>query len=37
VRAEAVTRTSRLALSQLTGRVLHVGLDLRGITTPERM
>jgi arginyl-tRNA synthetase len=30
-------RASRLALSDLTARVLHTGLDLLGIVTPERM
>ncbi len=37
LRADPDTRASRLALCQLTGQVLHVGLDLLGITTPERM
>jgi arginyl-tRNA synthetase len=37
LRAEADTRTSRLALCELTGRVLHVGLGLLGIIPPDRM
>jgi arginyl-tRNA synthetase len=38
LRAEAaITRESRLALSDLTGRVLAAGLDLLGIEAPSRM
>jgi arginyl-tRNA synthetase len=34
---EPALRASRLALCDLTARVLHTGLDLLGIVTPERM
>jgi arginyl-tRNA synthetase len=37
LRAEEPTRSSRLALCDLTRRTLAVGLDLLGITAPERM
>src|SRR3989440_7664600 len=37
LRAEDGIRESRLALCDLTGRVLRQGLDLLGITAPERM
>jgi arginyl-tRNA synthetase len=37
LRAEPEVRASRLALSDLTARVLRQGLGLLGITTPERM
>jgi arginyl-tRNA synthetase len=35
--AEEPLRSNRLALCQLTARTLHHGLDLLGITAPERM
>jgi arginyl-tRNA synthetase len=34
---DEATRTSRLALADLTARVLREGLGLLGIDTPERM
>lgn len=37
LKAEASVKQSRLALAQLTGRVLKCGLDLLGIQVPERM
>jgi len=37
LRAEEPARSSRLALSELTGRVLQKGLQLLGIKVPERM
>jgi arginyl-tRNA synthetase len=37
LRAESETRTSRLALCQVTKQVLATGLDLLGITALERM
>jgi arginyl-tRNA synthetase len=37
LKAEGDQRTSRLALCELTARVLHRGLDLLGIETAERM
>lgn len=37
LRADGGTRASRLALCDLTARVLAQGLDLLGISTPERM
>ncbi|MDQ2866797.1 MAG: arginine--tRNA ligase [Verrucomicrobiota bacterium] len=37
LKAEEPTRSSRLALSELTGRVLQCGLQLLGIKVPERM
>jgi arginyl-tRNA synthetase len=37
LKAEGDTRRSRLALSELTGKVLARGLDLLGIEAPERM
>ncbi len=37
LKAEGDTRRSRLALSELTGKVLAQGLDLLGIEAPERM
>jgi arginyl-tRNA synthetase len=37
LRAEPEVRHSRLTLCDLTGRVLRQGLDLLGITAPERM
>ena len=37
LRAEADTRTSRLALCDLTARTLAHGLDLLGIAAPDRM
>jgi len=37
LRSEGGVRESRLALCDLTGRVLRQGLDLLGITAPERM
>jgi arginyl-tRNA synthetase len=37
LRAEGDTRRSRLALSEVTGRVLAQGLDLLGIEAPDRM
>jgi arginyl-tRNA synthetase len=37
LRSDEPVRSSRLALSELTGRVLQRGLDLLGIKVPERM
>jgi len=37
LKAEEPARSSRLALSDLTGRVLQKGLELLGIKVPERM
>ena len=37
LKADEPTRTSRLALSELTGRTLRRGLDLLGIQVPEKM
>jgi arginyl-tRNA synthetase len=37
LKSEEPTRTSRLALCELTARVLRSGLDLLGIDVPERM
>ena len=37
LKAEEPARSSRLALSELTGRVLQKGLQLLGIKVPERM
>jgi arginyl-tRNA synthetase len=37
LKSEEPTRSSRLALCDLTGRVLHRGLDLLGIKVPEKM
>ncbi len=37
LKAEEPIRSSRLALSELTGRVLQKGLDLLGIKVPEKM
>src|SRR6266404_5336301 len=37
LKAEEPSRSSRLALSNLTGRVLQRGLDLLGIKVPEKM
>jgi arginyl-tRNA synthetase len=37
LKSEEPIRGSRLALCELTGRVLHRGLDLLGIGMPERM
>jgi len=37
VKAESATRSNRLALCALTERTLAVGLDLLGISAPERM
>jgi arginyl-tRNA synthetase len=37
LKSEEPTRSSRLALSELTGRVLQKGLELLGIKVPERM
>jgi arginyl-tRNA synthetase len=37
LKSEEPTRSSRLALCELTGRVLAKGLELLGIKTPERM
>jgi arginyl-tRNA synthetase len=37
LKAEAAERDSRLALCDLTGRVLRRGLDLLGIGTVEKM
>jgi arginyl-tRNA synthetase len=37
LKSDEPTRTSRLALCDLTGRVLHCGLDLLGIKAPEKM
>jgi arginyl-tRNA synthetase len=37
IRAEEPVRSSRLRLCDLTRRVLHDGLGLLGIESPERM
>jgi len=37
LKSEEPTRSSRLALCELTARVLHRGLDLLGIAVPEKM
>jgi arginyl-tRNA synthetase len=37
LKSEEPARSSRLALCELTARVLHCGLDLLGIQVPERM
>jgi len=37
LRAEGVTRDSRLALCSLTARALAQGLSLLGITAPDQM
>jgi arginyl-tRNA synthetase len=37
LKADEPTRTSRLALSELTARTLRCGLDLLGIQVPEKM
>jgi arginyl-tRNA synthetase len=37
LKAEATTRDTRLALCELTARILHRGLDLLGIQVPEKM
>jgi arginyl-tRNA synthetase len=37
LKSEEPARSSRLALCDLTGRVLHRGLDLLGIKVPEKM
>jgi arginyl-tRNA synthetase len=37
LKSEEPARSSRLALCDLTGRVLHHGLDLLGIKVPEKM
>jgi arginyl-tRNA synthetase len=37
LKAEEATRNSRLALCELTSRVLRQGLDLLGVKVPERM
>jgi arginyl-tRNA synthetase len=37
LKSEEPTRTSRLALCDLAGRVLQRGLDLLGIKVPEKM
>lgn len=37
LRAEGPVRESRLVLCEVTARVLHQGLDLLGIRTPERL
>jgi arginyl-tRNA synthetase len=37
LKSEQPARSSRLALCDLTGRVLHRGLDLLGIKVPEKM
>lgn len=37
LKSEEPTRSSRLALSDLTGRVLQKGLELLGIKVPEKM
>jgi arginyl-tRNA synthetase len=37
LKAEEPSRSSRLALSDLTGRVLKSGLNLLGIAVPEKM
>lgn len=37
LQAQEPIRSSRLALAQLTARILHLGLRLLGIATPDRM
>ena len=37
LKSEEPTRSSRLALCELTARILHRGLQLMGIDVPERM
>jgi arginyl-tRNA synthetase len=37
LKSEEPVRSSRLALCELTGRVLQRGLDLLGIQAPEKM
>ena len=37
LKAEEPERSNRLAVCQLTGRVLKCGLELLGIESPERM
>ena len=37
LKSEEPARSSRLALCELTARILHRGLDLLGIGVPERM
>jgi arginyl-tRNA synthetase len=37
LKSEEPARSSRLALCDLTGRILHRGLDLLGIKVPEKM
>ena len=37
LKSDEPARSSRLALCDLTGRVLHCGLDLLGIKVPEKM
>ena len=37
LKSEEPARSSRLALSELTGRVLQKGLELLGIKVPEKM
>jgi arginyl-tRNA synthetase len=37
LKSEEPARSSRLALCELTGRVLAKGLELLGIKVPERM
>jgi arginyl-tRNA synthetase len=37
LKTEEPARSSRLALCDLTGRALALGLDLLGIAAPERM
>ena len=37
LKAQGIDRTTRLALCEVTGRVLKQGLDVLGIETPERM
>jgi arginyl-tRNA synthetase len=37
LKSEEPARSSRLALCELTGRVLHRGLDLLGIAVPDKM
>jgi arginyl-tRNA synthetase len=37
LKSEEPARSSRLALCELTGRVLQKGLELMGIRAPEKM
>ena len=37
LKSEEPARSSRLALCELTARILHRGLDLLGIEVPEKM